>query len=104
MANTALVTGASSGIGKALARLHARKGGNLVLVARREAALNELKAELEQAHGIQAMVIVADLAQSDAAHQIFATTEAANVHVDILINNAGFGGYGKFHERDLAKD
>ncbi|MEO0828633.1 MAG: SDR family oxidoreductase [Cyanobacteria bacterium J06639_16] len=104
MANTALVTGASSGIGKELARLHARKGGDLVLVARREAALNDLKAEVEKAYGIQAMVIAADLAQPDAARQIFAATEAANVQVDVLINNAGFGGYGKFHERDLAKD
>lgn len=104
MANTALVTGASSGIGKELARLHARKGGDLVLVARREAALNALKAELEQTHGIQAMVIASDLAQPDAAQQIFAATEAANLQIDVLINNAGFGGYGKFHERDLAQD
>lgn len=104
MTNTALVTGASSGIGKELARLHAKKKGDLVLVARREEALNQLKAELEQAYGIQAMVIAADLAQVDAAQTIFAATEAAGVQVDILINNAGFGGYGKFHERDLAKD
>lgn len=104
MANTALVTGASSGIGAELARLHASKGGDLVLVARREAALNELKVELEQAHGIEAMVIVADLAQPESAQKIFAATEAAGIQVDILINNAGFGGHGKFHERDLAKD
>lgn len=104
MANTALVTGASSGIGKELARLHAKKKGDLVLVARREAALNQLKAELEQAYGIKAMVIAADLAQPDAAQAIFAATEAAGVKVDILINNAGFGGYGKFYERELAKD
>lgn len=104
MANIALVTGASSGIGKELARLHAQKKGDLVLVARREAALNQLKSELEQAHGIKAMVIVADLAQPDAAQTIFNATESAGVQVDMLINNAGFGGYGKFHQRELAKD
>jgi short-subunit dehydrogenase len=104
MGNTALVTGASSGIGRELARLHAAKGGDLVLVARREEALNTLKTELEKAHGIKAMVIVADLAQPESAEQIFAATETAGIQVDILINNAGFGGYGKFHERELAQD
>lgn len=104
MGNTALVTGASSGIGAELARLHAAKGGNLVLVARREEVLNKLKSELENAYSIKATVIVADLAQPDSAEQIFAATEAAGIQIDILINNAGFGGHGKFHERDLAKD
>jgi hypothetical protein len=104
MANTALVTGASSGIGAELARLHGAKGGDLVLVARGEEALNALKAELEAAHGINATVITADLAQPDAATNIFAATEAAGIQVDVLINNAGFGGHGKFYERDLAKD
>jgi len=104
MGNTALVTGASSGIGAELARLHAAKGGNLVLVARREAALNQLKSELENTYGITATVITADLAQPDAAEKIFAATEAGGIQIDILINNAGFGGHGKFHERDLAKD
>ncbi|MGK7928609.1 MAG: SDR family NAD(P)-dependent oxidoreductase [Spirulina sp.] len=104
MGNTALVTGASSGIGAELARLHAAKGGDLVLVARREETLNQLKSELEKAHGIKATVIVADLAQPDSAEKIFAATETAGIQIDILINNAGFGGYGKFHDRDLAKD
>ena len=104
MGNTALVTGASSGIGAELARLHAAQGGDLVLVARREDALNQLKSELEKTYNIKATVIVADLAQSDAAEKIFTATEAAGIQIDILINNAGFGGHGKFHERDLAKD
>ncbi|MEM9540048.1 MAG: SDR family oxidoreductase [Cyanobacteria bacterium P01_E01_bin.42] len=104
MGNTALVTGASSGIGMELARLHATKGGDLVLVARREEALNALKTELENAHGIKAEVIVTDLAQPDSAEKIFAATEAAGIQIEILINNARFGGHGKFYERDLAKD
>ncbi|MGD9107213.1 MAG: SDR family oxidoreductase [Desulfobacterales bacterium] len=104
MGNTALVTGASSGIGVELARYHASKGGDVVLVARSEDKLNQLKSKLEHAHGIKATVIAADLAQPDAAEQIFAATEEAGLQIDILINNAGFGGHGKFHERDLAKD
>ena len=104
MGNTALVTGASSGIGVELAKYHASKGGDVVLVARSEDKLNALKAELENAHGITATVIASDLAQPDAAEKIFAATEAAGLQIDILINNAGFGGHGKFHERDLAKD
>jgi short-subunit dehydrogenase len=104
MGNTALVTGASSGIGTELAKYHASKGGDVVLVARSEDKLNELKAELESAHSITATVIAADLAQPEAAKKIFAATEAAGLQIDVLINNAGFGGHGKFHERDLAKD
>ncbi len=104
MTSTALITGASSGIGAELARYHASKSGDLVLVARREEALNKLKSELEDAHNIKVTVIAADLAQPDSAHMIYKTTKEANVQIDILVNNAGFGGYGKFHERDLAKD
>lgn len=104
MGNIALVTGASSGIGTELARYHASKGGDVVLVARSENKLNELRSELENAHGIKAIVIAADLAKPDSAEKIFAATETAGLQIDILINNAGFGGHGKFHERDLAKD
>jgi short-subunit dehydrogenase len=104
MGNTALVTGASSGIGTELAKYHASKGGDVVLVARREGKLNALKTELESVHGITATVIAEDLAQPDAAEKIFAATEAMGLQIDVLINNAGFGGHGKFHERDLAKE
>jgi short-subunit dehydrogenase len=104
MANTALVTGASSGIGVELAKYHASKGGDVVLVARSVDKLNELKAELERDHGITAIVIASDLAQPDAAGKIFSATEAMGLQIEVLINNAGFGGHGKFHERDLAKD
>lgn len=103
MDNTALITGASNGIGLELARQHAAKGGDLVLVARSEDALNRLKRELEEKHAVKAMVITADLSQPDSADKIFATTEAAGIQVELLINNAGFGGHGKFHERELAK-
>lgn len=104
MGNTAVVTGASSGIGAEFARIHASNGGDVVLIARREGPLHELKAELESAHGVKATVIVADLAEPDAAARVFAATEEAGIQVDVLINNAGFGGHGKFYERDLARD
>mgnify|MGYP001822917544 CR=1 FL=1 len=104
MTSTALVTGASSGIGQEIARMHAQKGGNLVLVARNESALNDLKQELEKAHGISATVVVADLAQANVANRVFEATEAAGIQVDMLINNAGIGGHGMFHERELDSD
>jgi len=104
MQNTALITGASSGIGKELAIYHASKGGDLVLVARREEALNKLKEKLEATYKVEVSVIVADLSESNSAADIFKSTEDAGIEIDILINNAGFGGHGNFDERDLLKD
>ena len=104
MGITALITGASGGIGAELARYHAARGGDLVLVARSEDKLKALQLELENAHKIKVMVVVADLAQPESADQIFSATEQAGLNIDILINNAGFGGHGKFHERQLRKD
>ena len=104
MVSTALITGASGGIGAELARYHAARGGDLVLVARSEDKLKALQLELENAHKIKVMVVVADLAQPESADQIFSATEQAGLNIDILINNAGFGGHGKFHERQLRKD
>jgi short-subunit dehydrogenase len=99
--NTALITGASSGIGLELAKLHARQGGNLVLVARSADKLETLKQELEAKHSISAAVITEDLSQVGAAERVFAQTQGMGLVVDILINNAGFGGHGLFHTRDL---
>lgn len=104
MANTALITGASSGIGLELAKIHANKGGNLVLVARSESRLNELKTELEALHGVQVNVIISDLSQPNSAQNIYEQTEARGLQIDTLINNAGFGGHGKFHERALSDE
>ena len=96
MADTALVTGASSGIGDALARLIARGGANVVLVARNAARLNALAGELARAHGIQATVVAQDLSEPDAAGRLAADLAARGVTVDILVNNAGFGTSGPF--------
>ena len=101
MAGTALITGASAGIGQALARYHASKGGDLIITARREAALDTLKSELEEKHGVKAHVIAADLAAEGAAQQLYDDVKTAGLQVDILINNAGFGGHGQHIERDL---
>lgn len=101
---TALVTGASSGIGAELARIHAQRGGTLVLVARRRDRLEALKAELERAHGVTAQVIAKDLTDPEAAGQIHDELVSRGVQVDYLINNAGFGNGGFFHEQDWAKN
>ncbi len=96
---TALVTGASSGIGKTLAEEMAAKGINLVLVARSEDVLYALAEELKQRHGIRADVVVQDLTEPDAAQAVYAATEQQGLAVDILVNNAGFGEYGAFGDR-----
>ncbi len=101
---TALVTGASSGIGAELARIHAERKGNLVLVARRADRLEALKAELEQAHGITAHVIAKDLSDPEAPQQIHDELAAQDVQIDYLINNAGFGYAGLFHEQNWARN
>lgn len=101
---TALITGASSGIGKELALIHAATGGDLVIVARREEKLNALKVELEEKHGVSVKVIVKDLSLPTAAEEVYQAVKAAGIEVNYLINNAGFGGRGKFHERDLQTD
>lgn len=96
MKQTALITGASNGIGLELAKIHAKKGGDVVLVARSKEKLAELAHDLANTYGIKATVIAQDLSEPNAAQAIFAQTEAQGITVDILINNAGFGGHGRF--------
>ncbi len=104
MNNVALITGASSGIGKELARFHAARGGDLVIVARRAEALQELKSELESQHGTQVHCIPMDLTVPAAPQQLFDQLAEERIEVEYLMNNAGFGGHGVFHEREAAKD
>jgi short-subunit dehydrogenase len=91
----ALVTGASSGIGVAVARQLAAGGAHLVLTARRVNRLDELSRELRNAHGIRTEIFPADLAAPDAPEKIYSFTRDKGIAIDLLINNAGFGQYGE---------
>lgn len=99
----ALVTGASAGIGVALARELARRGANLVLTARRLERLQALAEELAE-QGSQVRVVPADLFDPAAPEQIYAATVGAGLEVEILINNAGLGQYGAFHQSPVEQE
>ena len=110
MANTedfrgkwALVTGASAGIGKAIAIELASHGAKLILTARRKERLEALAAEL-RAKGTEVRIVLADLTQPNAPKEIFEATEGAGFPVEILINNAGLGQYGNFATCDLGQE
>jgi short-subunit dehydrogenase len=101
---TALVTGASSGIGKSYARAIAKDGLDLVLVARRKPLLDELASELSEAYGIAVHTIAQDLSEADAADRVYDNVFAAGLEIDILVNNAGYGTHGIFEELDLERE
>src|SRR5213080_304006 len=92
----ALITGASAGIGVALAEELASGGTNLVLTARRKDCLAELARRLTATHKINSELFPADLADSNAPEMIFSFTKEKGIEIDLLINNAGFGRYGEF--------
>src|ERR1035438_2712964 len=98
---TALITGASSGIGLELARIFAREGYNLVLVARNGDRLRQLASELEKADGARSLILATDLTDPGAAAYVLDQTTRAGLQLDVLVNNAGFGQYGLFAENDL---
>ena len=101
MKELGLITGASSGIGRALAHEHARRGRDLVVVARREDELRELAEELQQRYGVQVRVIAKDLTQSNSRRELFYELSREGLTVDYLFNNAGFGGAGQFAQQDF---
>jgi short-subunit dehydrogenase len=98
---TALVTGASSGIGNELVKIFAREGYNVVLVARNQGALETLAKELQTKHSISAVVVPADLSDRSTPGQIREELAKESVPVDYLVNNAGFQVRGLFQEADL---
>ena len=101
---TALITGASGGIGLDLAHVFAREGWHLVLVARTEEKLRSIAAQIEKAHGVRVTVLPADLASDSAPVEIAATVASLEITVDALVNNAGFGLQGAFVETDASRE
>lgn len=103
MAQTALITGASSGIGLELARIFAQKGHHTVLVARSGDKLRELQSELEPL-GVQVRVLTADLSRMEEVDNVYRQLKEEGIVIDFLVNNAGFGDYGMFYETDWSKE
>ncbi|MEM7524416.1 MAG: SDR family NAD(P)-dependent oxidoreductase [Pseudomonadota bacterium] len=91
-----LVTGASSGIGEAFAKLAASRGRNLVISARNEAKLDQMAVELKEAHGVEIVVVGADLAAPGEAARLWSAATADGRMIDTLVNNAGLGRHGQF--------
>ncbi len=101
--STALITGASAGIGKTFAYALAKDGFNLVLVARRKSTLEEISADLTRTYGVQVHILAQDLGQKDAAEQIATALSEARLEIDVLINNAGLGLHHAFMEMSPAQ-
>jgi len=99
--NATLITGASSGIGLEFAKVFAREGHNLVLVARSEETLKELKAQLEKEYDIKVKIIIQDLKYYNAPTLILDEVKRSKININILVNNAGFGNHGKFSDTYL---
>lgn len=104
MKNVALITGASSGIGKEFAEIHASKGGDCILVARNQEALEKLQQELKATYETEVLIFPVDLTSPKAIETLTTFLSDENIQVDVLINNAGFGGHGRFHERQWHQD
>lgn len=98
---TALITGASSGIGKELAYVYAEKNYNLVLAARRKDRLEEIKTDIKNKHSVSVEIFEIDLSKTDSAEELFRKVSSKNIKVDVLINNAGFGMKGNFKDLDI---
>jgi short-subunit dehydrogenase len=99
----AVITGASRGIGAAYARAMAHRGFDLLLISRDEGRLHALATTLQDTDGVEINTAVLDLAQPDAGHQLYALSRKQREHVDLLINNAGFGWYGSFVDMPLPR-
>lgn len=95
----ALITGASSGIGRAMAVGFAKRGFNLIVVARRRQRLLELKEEVQEKYGVKVRCFCHDLSRTEECLRLF--EEVSRVNVDVVVNSAGFGVFGKFHETSL---
>lgn len=103
MSKTALITGASGGIGYELCKLFARDGYDLIIVARSADKMEKLKTDLNAQHGTRVLCIAADLCAESTAEHVFETVNAMGHRVDVLVNNAGFGDSGAYVQCDWAK-
>ena len=103
MKKTALITGASGGLGLSFVNLFAKDGYDLVLVARNSERLEEIKKDVEQKYNIKALVVAKDLCSPSGADEVYEATKQAGINIDVLVNNAGFGDFGEFHNSDINK-
>ena len=103
MRKTALITGASSGIGYELSRVFAENGHNLVLVSRNTEKLMIISEEIRKQHDVQVKVISKDLCKSPAPQELYDEVAAEGINIDVLVNNAGIGTYGKFIDSSTQK-
>ena len=103
MKKTALITGASGGLGLSFVNLFAKDGYDLVLVARNGNRLEEIKKEVEEKYNVSAIVVAVDLCSEDGAKKVYDATKQAKIKVDVLVNNAGFGDFGEFYKSDVNK-
>ncbi|MBO5209860.1 MAG: SDR family oxidoreductase [Lachnospiraceae bacterium] len=103
MRKTALITGASCGLGYEFSKIFASEGYHLVLVARSEGKLYIMKEKLEKAYGINVYVCAQDLSKQDAAMRVWEFVQEKQIAVDVLINDAGFGDFGKFANSNWEK-
>jgi len=103
-AKTALITGASSGIGKELSYIFAQYKTNLVIVARNIDALHQIASDIKQKYGVDVAIIPSDLGKPDAALDVYNKVKALNISVDYIVNNAGFGDFGHFADTSWEKE
>ncbi|WDP85634.1 MAG: SDR family oxidoreductase [Desulfobacter sp.] len=104
MNKTALITGASTGIGYELSKIFSKNGYNLVLVARSQDRLEKLASKIGRQNKVQVDIIVKDLSQADAAKEVYDQIQKGNIKIDVLVNNAGIGIGGKFSETPLEQE
>ncbi|MBN1876692.1 MAG: SDR family oxidoreductase [Anaerolineae bacterium] len=101
---TALITGASGGIGYELSKLFAADGFNIVLVARSEQKLTLLAEKLRETHGVEVTVLAKDLSTPEAPRELYTILQEQSITIDALVNNAGFGTHGPFAEIALEEE